>query len=137
MKTLLTFLVLVLTAHSTVAQDFVVVNKCPTSFVVVNKITEPDLPTDPNVPAPAGYQWIKYGSNPWKLEKLITAAPEVAAPPGNFQGRSSNGAYNPSHRCQNCGHQSPPGTGTWIVRGSNPDGTHVHECPQCHDRWRH
>lgn len=115
-------------------QKFVVVNKVP-QFTVTNKVATPTLPTDPNQPAPAGYKWIKRGDGPWKLERDV---PGVAVPKGNtFPGKPSAGGYNGSHRCTNCGHQSAPGTGTWIVRGTNRDGTHSHACPVCNDHWRH
>ncbi len=42
--------------------------------------TAPVLPTDSSQPAPAGYQWIKRGDAPWKLEPI---APAVAAPKGS------------------------------------------------------
>lgn len=96
---------------------------------------EPALPTDPSQPAPPGYQWIKRGDGPWKLEPVTenkAAVPEVAGL-GTFR----NGGYNASHRCPTCGFQSPPGQGTWIVRGQNPDGTHTHVCPLDGTTWRH
>lgn len=46
--------------------------------------------------------------------------------------------FDLDHRCDRCGHQSAPGTGTWLVRGTNADGTrHRHECPLCHHQWWH
>lgn len=41
------------------------------------------------------------------------------------------GSFPTDHRCPNCGHQSASGTGTWIIRGWNRDGTHNHTCPKC------
>lgn len=35
-----------------------------------------------------------------------------------------------SHACPACGVTSPPRTGTWIVRGTFADGTHLHKCPR-------
>ncbi len=45
--------------------------------------------------------------------------------------------YDGDHRCDNCGHQSAAGTGTWIVRGSAPGGAHTHQCPKCGQVWQH
>lgn len=45
--------------------------------------------------------------------------------------------YDPDHRCDNCGFESSPGTGTWIVRGSTADGGHTHQCPKCGQMWQH
>jgi hypothetical protein len=46
-------------------------------------------------------------------------------------------AFDPDHRCDACGYESPPGTGTWLIRGWNPDGTHRHQCPACGNVWFH
>jgi hypothetical protein len=54
-------------------------------------------------------------------------APEVPAAP----------TFHKDHTCPRCNHTSPPGTGTWVVRGSNADGTHTHACPACGTVWRH
>lgn len=101
----------------------------------IRPAAEPVLPTDPSQPAPPGFQWIKRGDGPWKCEKITekkAAVPEVTGL-GTFR----NGGYNASHRCPTCGFQSPPGQGTWIVRGQNPDGTHTHVCPLDGTTWRH
>lgn len=45
--------------------------------------------------------------------------------------------YDADHRCDGCGHQSPAGEGTWIVRGSAPGGAHTHTCPKCGHTWQH
>lgn len=85
---------------------------------------------------PAGYHaetaadgtrwWVKDG---YSFGAGRPAAPGVAAP--TFRDN------NPSHRCSNCGHQSPSGVGTWVVVGYNRDGTHTHRCPQCGHSWSH
>lgn len=101
-------------------QKFVVVNKVP-AFTVVNKVAAPTPPTDPSQPAPAGYRWIKYGNDPWKLEK---DAPGVAVPKGaTFLDRS--------HTCAKCGREQR------VVSGFNSDGTHTHVCTSCGHAWRH
>lgn len=41
------------------------------------------------------------------------------------------------HRCPSCGHESPDGSGTWVIRGGNPSGVHQHQCPRCGQRWQH
>jgi len=46
-------------------------------------------------------------------------------------------AYHAGHDCPRCGYTSPAGTGTWVVAGVNPDGTHTHRCPNCGATWRH
>lgn len=75
---------------------------------------------------PAGYEMVSINGGPWHLRK----APEVAAP----KGQSFRHA---GHNCPSCGFQSPAGSGTWIIRGYNSDGTHVHSCPQCGQSWSH
>lgn len=85
--------------------------------------------------APVGYEWKRYPGEPWNLFPVAaaaTAAPGVAAP-STFR----TGGFHADHRCPNCGFQSPAGSGTWVVRGSNPDGTHNHVCPACGSSWRH
>jgi predicted RNA-binding Zn-ribbon protein involved in translation (DUF1610 family) len=62
-----------------------------------------------------------------------TPAPGVAARQP-FRGAAG---YHAGHACPNCGYQSPQGTGTWIVRAHNPDGTHAHACPACGTAWVH
>ena len=115
-------LALVLLLSPGAPPQFVVENKMPAKvpvFVVENRIpvtvpVVPELPTDPNVPAPAGYEWIKRGNGPWKLEKLTAAAPGVAAPT-NFR--------NPSHACPTCGRVQT------TVDQFLPNGRHSHRCP--------
>lgn len=106
--------------------DFTVENKVTRTFVVENKIPpakpEPVLPTDPDAPAPSGYQWVKRGDGPWKLEKFTAAAPAVVAPP-TFR--------DPSHICAKCGREQR------VVAGFNTDGTHNHQCASCGYSWRH
>lgn len=48
-----------------------------------------------------------------------------------------DGDCHPTHTCPRCRHTSPAGSGTWVVRGVNPDGSHVHTCPVCGTSWRH
>lgn len=109
---------------------FEVVNKCPPAFVVVNRVpAAPALPTDSSQPAPAGYQWVKRGDSPWKLE----SAPEVAVP----KGATFPAGRHEGHACPKCGFQSAAGTGTWIVRGFNADGSHRHQCPVDGTVWSH
>jgi len=45
--------------------------------------------------------------------------------------------YNSNHTCPNCHYTSPPRTGTWVVSGSGPNGTHTHTCPRCGTSWYH
>lgn len=45
--------------------------------------------------------------------------------------------YDADHRCDNCGHQSAAGTGTWVVHGAAPGGAHTHKCPKCGQVWQH
>ncbi len=67
-------------------------------------------------------------------QPVTKVAPEVAPPKGNtFQ----SGGYNPSHTCPTCGYTSPAGTGTWIIRGYNANGTHRHQCPIDGTVWSH
>lgn len=80
----------------------------------------PPLPTDPSVPAPPGYQWVKRGTGPWRLER---SAQEVPAR-GPFRA-------DPFHTCAKCG------TEQRTVAGFNADGTHTHICPKCGNAWRH
>lgn len=71
----------------------------------------------------------------WRyVSEQSIGAPGVA-PQKTFR----NGEYNSDHRCPNpeCRYESPPRQGTWIVRGTNSDGTHNHSCPQCGTTWRH
>lgn len=60
-------------------------------------------------------------------------------PAPGVAGGTFRGGYHSSHRCPNpnCRYESPGGTGTWVVRGHNPDGTHNHTCPQCLTTWKH
>lgn len=58
------------------------------------------------------------------------AAPRQPAPV------SALGNYDPDHRCDKCGYESPKGEGTWIQR-SDHGNYHTHQCPQCHSVWWH
>lgn len=93
---------------------------------------KPDLPTDPNQPAPVGWQWIKYGDGPWRLVPIVEtpkAAPGVAAP--TFQRAGQDAGYNKSHVCPSCGRSQ------YIVDRFNSDGSHQHRCASCGTTWRH
>lgn len=61
---------------------------------------------------------------------------EVAAP-DPFRAGSDLPPKHADHRCPSCHYESPPNSGTWIVRGWNRDGTHTHSCPKCGASWRH
>lgn len=72
----------------------------------------------------------------WKGECACSACGLGGAAQKTFR----SGDYNATHRCPECGRQSPGGTGTWIVRGNGPRaGTHVHQCdnPKCGASWWH
>lgn len=66
------------------------------------------------------------------IYRAVAGAPGVAPKP-TFR----TGQYHAGHNCPSCGFQSPPGQGTWIVRGTNSNGTHWHECPLDGARWFH
>ncbi len=74
------------------------------------------------------------GKAPALPQPVPIVVPGVTVPKGNT---FHSGDYNASHRCPRCGHQSAAGSGTWIVRGFNRDGSHSHQCPNCGTSWRH
>ena len=67
--------------------------------------------------------------------RTSTRPAEVRAP-DPFRGQPGK-VYNASHTCPRCGYTSPSGSGTWIKRGTNADGTHNHQCPKCGAAWYH
>ncbi len=103
------------------------------------KPTPAPVPTPPkaddfdiNGPTPEGYEKVSIDGGPWHFRKIESKkpAPEVAVPKGaNFR--------HAGHDCPSCGYTSPAGTGTWIVRGFNADGSHSHTCPKCGQSWNH
>lgn len=109
------------------APKFIVENKTtPTvTYTVENKAVAPALPTDENQPAPDGYQWVKRGDGPWKLEPN---APGVAVPKGatfQQQGRGDG------HQCPACGRSQ------YVVDSFNRDGSHNHRCALDGTVWTH
>lgn len=119
-------LVLLSCAADPAPPRFEVVNRCPPAFVVVNRV-----PTAP--PAPDRFTAADGTTYQRGADGHYRAAPGVAAPRQPFR----NGDFHASHRCPACGHQSPAGTGTWVIRGHNPDGSHSHSCERCGASWRH
>lgn len=81
-----------------------------------------DFPAEPGV-----YDCFLHNDSP---SFQLRAAPGVVAAP-TFPAR------NPTHRCDKCGHESPAGIGTWVVRGYGRDGSHSHQCPRCGNVWSH
>ena len=66
--------------------------------------------------------------------KPVCADPKpVAKPPLRF---NSGPKYDPDHRCDNCGHESPQGRGTW-VQSRDVGDRHEHTCPNCGNVWWH
>lgn len=49
----------------------------------------------------------------------------------------ARGLFPKNHQCPNCRHISAPDTGNWIIRGGNPNGSHVHQCEKCGYRGTH
>lgn len=70
-------------------------------------------------------------SNDTPVFRKRDAAPGVAAP------ATFRGGYHASHDCPSCGHHAAPGTGNWIIRRFNGDGTHEHVCEKCGASWNH
>jgi len=92
------------------------------------RLTADGLPADP---APSGTEWKRYPGQQWQLYPV---AKEVSRPAAaTFRGGFH---YDPDHRCDNCGHESDEGTGTWLQRGNYGRG-HLHTCPRCGATWYH
>ncbi len=135
---ILVFLMVFGIAHlaSGAEPQFVVTNKTTPTFTVENK-TKPPTPAPDAKKSPCefcaklpnGCNCGNCGCDSFHGKKAGAATPSGTT----FQ----SGQRHMGHNCPSCGYQSPAGQGTWIVRGSNRDGTHAHQCPKCSTTWSH
>lgn len=74
---------------------------------------------------------------PMPIGPPVVVPPKPVGPPVAPKLPKPGVPYDADHRCDNCGHESAQGSGTWIQRGDMPDGGHKHTCPKCGQSWQH
>jgi len=72
-----------------------------------------------------------------ELERARRERAGVVPPPAPAKVSVAGPKYDPDHRCDHCGYESPRGEGTWIITGFRGDGGHTHKCPRCGTVWHH